>query len=115
MLRFIRLLQTAIASGRAHFAHRSGALNDVRRQLAFCENGSSVRFVMVAGKALMEDGQLLTIDEDVLKAEVRELMIEYREQHRNVDHWARTLEPIYRQMYQRCLQEEVALRRNCAK
>jgi 5-methylthioadenosine/S-adenosylhomocysteine deaminase len=88
-------------------------LNDVRRQLVFCENGSSVRFVMVAGKALMEDGKLLTIDEEALKAEVSELMIEYHAQYRNVDHWARTLEPIYRQMYQRCLKEEVALRRNC--
>ena len=87
-------------------------LNDVRRQLVFCENGSSVRVVMVAGKILMENGKLLTIDEEALKAEVRELMIEYRAQYKNVDHWARTLEPIYRQMYQRCLEEEVSLRRN---
>jgi 5-methylthioadenosine/S-adenosylhomocysteine deaminase len=87
-------------------------LNDLRRQLVFCENGSSVRVVMVAGRVLVEDGKLLTIDEEGLKAEVRELMIEYRAQYRNVDHWARALEPVYRKMYQRCLQEEVSQRRN---
>jgi len=89
-------------------------LNDLRRQLVFCENGSSVRLVMVAGRILVEDGKVLSVDEEALKAEIRELMVEYRAQYRAVDHWARALEPIYRQMYQRCLEEEVSMRRNCA-
>jgi 5-methylthioadenosine/S-adenosylhomocysteine deaminase len=88
-------------------------INDLRRQLVFCENGSPVRMVMVAGQALVEDGQLLSIDEEALKAEIRELMEEYRSQYQAVDHWARALEPIYRQMYEKCLQQEVPLRRNC--
>ncbi len=88
-------------------------LNDLRRQLVFCENGSSVRLVMVGGRVLVEDGKVLSVDEEALKAEVRELMVEYRTQYRAVDHWARALEPIYRQMYQRCLEEEVSMRRNC--
>jgi cytosine/adenosine deaminase-related metal-dependent hydrolase len=86
-------------------------LNDLRRQLVFCENGSSVRMVMVSGRIVMEDGRLLTIDEEQLKAESRELMAEYRSQYRAVDHWARELEPIYRSMYERCLQEPVPVRR----
>jgi 5-methylthioadenosine/S-adenosylhomocysteine deaminase len=86
-------------------------LNDLRRQLVFCENGSSVRMVMVGGCVVMEDGKLLTVDEEALKSEARELMDEYRSQYRAVDHWARELEPIYRQMYERCLQEPVPLRR----
>ena len=89
-------------------------LNDLCRQLVFCENGSSVRLVMVAGRILVEDGKVLSVDEEALKAEVRELMIEYRTQYQAVDHWARDLEPIYRRMYQRCLEEEVPMRRNCA-
>jgi 5-methylthioadenosine/S-adenosylhomocysteine deaminase len=89
-------------------------LNDLRRQLVFCENGSSVRLVMVAGRILAEDGKVLSVDEEALKAEVRELMVEYRTQYQAVEHWARALEPIYRQMYQRCLEEEVSMRRNCA-
>ena len=89
-------------------------LNDLQRQLVFCENGSSVRLVMVAGRILVEDGKVLSVDEEALKAEVRELMVEYRTQYQAVDHWARALEPIYRQMYQKCLEEEVSMRRNCA-
>ena len=88
-------------------------LNDIRRQLVFCENGSSVRLVMVAGRILMEDGELLTIDEEALKAEIRDLLEEYSAQNRKVDQWARLLEPTYRQMYERCLQEPVRMRRNC--
>jgi 5-methylthioadenosine/S-adenosylhomocysteine deaminase len=88
-------------------------LNDLRRQLIFCENGSSVRLVMVAGRILVEEGKLLSVDEESLKAEIRELMVEYRSQYQSVGDWARTLEPIYRQMYQRCLEQEVSLRRNC--
>jgi 5-methylthioadenosine/S-adenosylhomocysteine deaminase len=87
-------------------------LNDLRRQLVFCENGSSVRLVMVAGRILMEDGKLLTIDEEALKAEIRELMEEYRSQYQAVEHWAKSLEPIYRQMYEKCLQAPVPLTRN---
>lgn len=89
-------------------------LNDLYRQLVFSENGSSVRLVMVAGRILVEDGRVLSADEEALKANVRELMVEYRAQYQAVDHWARTLEPIYRQMYQRCLEEKVPLRRSCA-
>jgi 5-methylthioadenosine/S-adenosylhomocysteine deaminase len=88
-------------------------LNDLRRQLVFCENGSSVRLVMVAGQVLVEDDKLLSIDEEALKSEIRELMEEYRSQYRAVDHWAHALEPIYRQMYEKCLQQEVPVRRNC--
>ncbi len=86
-------------------------LNDLRRQLVFCENGSSVRLVMVGGRIVMEEGRLLTIDEEALKTEARELMDEYHAQYKAVDHWARELEPIYRQMYERCLQESVSMRR----
>jgi 5-methylthioadenosine/S-adenosylhomocysteine deaminase len=87
-------------------------LNDLNRQLVFCENGSSVRLVMVAGRVLVEDGKLLAIDEESLKAEVRQLMEELRFQYRAIDHWARALEPVYRQMYEKCLQQDVPLRRN---
>ena len=89
-------------------------MNNLRRQLIFSENGSSVRLVMVAGRIVMEDGRLLNIDEEELKAEARELMKEYRIQYQAVDHWARELEPVYRQMYEQCLREPVPMRRNCA-
>jgi cytosine/adenosine deaminase-related metal-dependent hydrolase len=86
-------------------------INDLRRQLVFCENGSSVRMVVVAGEIVVEDGRLLTVDEAALRAEIREQWAEYQQQFRAVDHWARALEPIYRRMYERTTRAEVGMTR----
>ena len=53
-------------------------LNDLKRQLVFCESGSSVVLTMVAGRIVMRNGKLLTVDEEALKAEVREAMRDYQ-------------------------------------
>jgi 5-methylthioadenosine/S-adenosylhomocysteine deaminase len=86
-------------------------LNDLRRQLIFCENGSSVRLVMVAGTIVVEEGELLIVNEEDIKEEIRELWPGYLEQLQQVDHWARTLEPIYRRMYEICLDRKVPMQR----
>jgi 5-methylthioadenosine/S-adenosylhomocysteine deaminase len=86
-------------------------LNDLRRQLVFCENGSGVRVVMVAGTMVVEDGRLLLLDERALRAEIREHWTEYQRQFQAVDHWARTLEPIYRKMYALTLKADVPMSR----
>ncbi len=86
-------------------------LNDLRRQLVFCENGSSVCAVMVAGSIVMEQGRLLQVDERELRKEIRAHWTEYQRQFQAVDHWARTLEPIYRRMYERTLQADVGMTR----
>ena len=70
-----------------------------------------MRWVMVGGRVVIEDGALMTIDEKELKAEARQLMTEYRSQFREADQWARRLEPIYREMYERALACEVTVNR----
>ncbi len=86
-------------------------LNDLRRQLVFCEDGTSVCLVMVGGTIVVENGKLLTVNEEEIKAEIRELWPEYLEQLQQVDHWAQTLEPIYRRMYELCLSRKVPMQR----
>lgn len=86
-------------------------LNDVRRHLVFCETGRDVRLVMVGGRVIVENGRVLTVDETDLKREVRELMIEYAQQFREVDRWVTELEPVYRQMYEQAVHHEVGLNR----
>lgn len=86
-------------------------LNDLRRQLVFCEEGSSVRMVIVGGRIVVEDGRLLTLDEAAIKAEIRSCLPSYQAQLREVDHWAQALEPIYRSMYERALHEPVPMER----
>jgi 5-methylthioadenosine/S-adenosylhomocysteine deaminase len=48
-------------------------LNDVRRQLVFCENGAGVRTTMVAGRIVYDGARLTTVDERALRAEAREI------------------------------------------
>jgi 5-methylthioadenosine/S-adenosylhomocysteine deaminase len=86
-------------------------LNDLRRQLVFCENGSSVVLTMVAGKVVAENGKVLTADEDSIKQEIRELMAEYHSDFSKRDDWASKLEPYYREMYFRAAARDVGMSR----
>ena len=53
-------------------------LNDLRRQLIHCEDGSSVRTTIVAGRVVYENGRIASVDERALRAELRALMVDYR-------------------------------------
>ena len=86
-------------------------LNDIYRQLVYCENGSSVRLTMVAGRVVMENGQLLTVDEEAIKAEARELMQVYRVELAEATQVAAKLEPYYREMYLRAAGRDVGINR----
>lgn len=86
-------------------------LNDIYRQLVYCETGSSVVMTMVAGQVVVENGKLLTVDEEAIKAEARELMVEYRKEMEKTWESARKLEPYYREMYRRCAAWDVGMNR----
>lgn len=86
-------------------------LNDLRRQLVFCEDGSSVALTMVAGKVVYEDGALVTLDEAAIKAEVREIMNEYGREIEAIHESAKRLEPYYREMYLTAVRQDVGMNR----
>ncbi|WP_206602841.1 amidohydrolase family protein [Leptolyngbya ohadii] len=86
-------------------------LNDLRRQLIYCEQGSSVVLTMVAGQVVVENGKVLTIDEEAIKAEVRELMSTYQVSLKQLDSEAQKLEPYYQQMYFQAAATDVGMNR----
>ncbi len=86
-------------------------LNDIYRQLIYCENGSSVAMTMVAGRVVMEDGRVLTVDEESIKQEVRELMPFYQKEIEKTNRAAARLEPYYREMYLKCAATDVGMNR----
>jgi len=86
-------------------------LNNLKRQLVFCEDGSSVAMTMVAGRIVMRDGKLLTVDEAALKAEIREAVREYLPTFARIEAHAQTLLPFYREMYERAVAQEVGMSR----
>ena len=86
-------------------------LNDLRRQLVFSENGSSVVMTMVAGRIVCENGRVLTVDEEALKEEVRALFPEHRRELAQTAAAAAELNPYYREMYLRAAAREVGMHR----
>jgi 5-methylthioadenosine/S-adenosylhomocysteine deaminase len=86
-------------------------LNDVKRQLVYSENGSSVRHLIIDGRVVVRDGVVTTIDEKALKQEARELMRGFAKESGAAREAARRLEPYYREMVQRAHARDVGLRR----
>jgi 5-methylthioadenosine/S-adenosylhomocysteine deaminase len=77
-------------------------LNDIARQLVYCENGASIREVMVNGQTVVRDGRCTTIDEAALLAEVREAAPRMLADHAAVEELNRVFEPYFREIYRRC-------------
>jgi 5-methylthioadenosine/S-adenosylhomocysteine deaminase len=86
-------------------------LNDLRRQLVYCENGASVRLVMVAGKIVVEDGRILTVDETAIRSEAREIASRHGSAYAMVRKNADVLAPFYRDMYLRAATRDVGINR----
>lgn len=86
-------------------------LNDLRRQLVYCENGSSVRLTMVAGQVVFRDGRLLTLDEDDIKREARELAAQLARESGAAAAAAAELMPHYREMYLRAMSAPIGMER----
>jgi cytosine/adenosine deaminase-related metal-dependent hydrolase len=86
-------------------------LNDLSRQLVFCEDGSSVRTVIVGGRVVCEDGCVTTVDARALRAEARELVARSKPQTDKAREQAARLEPYYREMVLRAAARDVGFNR----
>lgn len=91
--------------------HAFTPLNDLTRQLVYCEDGSSVRTTIVHGAVVFEAGRVTTLDERALRAEARSLMAGYRAQLADANRHAQSLEPAYRAMLDRAAQFPVGPQR----
>lgn len=86
-------------------------LNDLRRQLVYCANGSSVTMTMVAGRVVVDHGRIVTVDEAAIKQEIRDRMPTVRHQLAATATAAKRLEPYYREMYHRAAVTNVGFSR----
>lgn len=86
-------------------------LNDLPRQLVYCENGASVRLTMVAGEVVMRDGVLTRVDEAALKREARAMMAKFSQNSAEADAAAARLLPYYREMYLKAAARDVGMQR----
>jgi len=86
-------------------------LNDLERQLVYCEQGSSVRMTMVAGRIVYDNGVVLGIDERALRAEARDLHARRSAAVEAEAGGAARWLPYYRDMYMKAAARDVGLQR----
>ena len=86
-------------------------LNDPEKHLVFCENGSSIRLVMVAGDIVVRDGRLTRIDEAALRAELRERVPGYLAAHAAIEDRNRMFEPYFAEVHRRASLVDTGLNR----
>ena len=85
-------------------------LSDPVRQLAFSVTSEAVLTSVINGRVVMRDRRILTLDEDAVRAEVREAAERFRrERVPAMQEGARRLEPYIRDMYYRAAAEPLSL------
>ncbi len=86
-------------------------LNDLERQLVYCDPSSAIRMTMVAGRILVRDGRMLSIDEAKLRQEARSIAAAEAPRRQRIAEIAAQWLPSYRAMYAAMLQHDVGMSR----
>jgi 5-methylthioadenosine/S-adenosylhomocysteine deaminase len=86
-------------------------LNDLPRQLVYCEPARAVRHTIVAGSVVVRDGRPTCFDEAQIKAEARELAAEFVAYMAQCRAGVDQLAPFYAEMYRRANAQPVPIHR----
>jgi 5-methylthioadenosine/S-adenosylhomocysteine deaminase len=86
-------------------------MNDLTRQLVYCEQGTSVRMTMVAGQVVYENGKVRGIDEAALRAEARAIADRRADAQASEVEGAAQWLPFYRDMYMKAAARDVGMQR----
>ncbi|WP_457585011.1 amidohydrolase family protein [Ensifer canadensis] len=86
-------------------------LNDVAKHLVYSENGSSIETVMVAGRIVVKNGRLATIDEQAVFDEIAELVPAYLAEHADLERRNKIFEPFMAEIHRRATQMDIGLNR----
>lgn len=82
---------------------------DLKNQIIYCENGSSIDKVIARGKLLMDDHRILTVNENAIMSELRELWAEYRPCFEKAMKSMDKVAPHLEEMYWRCMKDSDSL------
>ncbi|QRY70902.1 amidohydrolase (plasmid) [Ensifer sp. PDNC004] len=86
-------------------------LNDIAKHLVYSENGSSIETVMVAGRVVMQDGRLTTVDEQAVLDEISELVPAYLAEHAELERRNAIFEPAMAQIHRMATGMDLPLNR----
>ncbi|NVD42627.1 amidohydrolase [Ensifer sp. HO-A22] len=86
-------------------------LNDIAKHLVYSENGSSIETVIVAGRIVMENGRLKTVDEQAIFDEIAELVPAYLAEHADLERRNSVFEPIMAEIHRRATRTDIGINR----
>jgi 5-methylthioadenosine/S-adenosylhomocysteine deaminase len=86
-------------------------LNNIHRQMVYCENGSSVRMTMVAGRIVYDTDRVTTVDERALRSEAREIFRERASALAAARSEASRWLPYYQQMVAKASARDIGMNR----
>ena len=78
-------------------------LNDIKNHLIYCENGSDIKNVMIAGKIVMKDRKILTVDEKSIIAELKLLHEDFLKSYSRVVPFADKTFEYVNKSYWKCM------------
>lgn len=85
--------------------------NDLIKHLVYCENGSSIVRVMIDGKTVVKDKEILTVDEKALLKELNDMMGEFRKEYEKTKEWADKLFPYVDEVYWKSYRQATGINR----
>lgn len=89
--------------------HSFTPLNDPVRQLVYSESGQSVDTVLVNGRVVMENKEVLTVQTKALLEEANEVGLLLREEHERAKQAADMFRPYLERMYWRCVEQDMGI------
>ena len=86
-------------------------LNDVGNHLVYCEDGTSIRRVMVNGATVVQNGRCLLVDEAAVLAEIRALAPEMLARHADAERATEAFGPFFAEIHRRCCAQPLPINR----
>lgn len=78
-------------------------LNDIKNHLVYCENGSDIKNVIIAGKMVMKDRKILTVDEKSIVAELKLLHEDFMKSYSKIVPFADKTFEYVNKSYWKCM------------
>jgi 5-methylthioadenosine/S-adenosylhomocysteine deaminase len=86
-------------------------LNVVPNHLVYCENGASIKQVVVNGVVVVEDDQCTLVDENAVLDEIREMAPELLAAHGEIERINEAFLPYFEQIHARCNSTQLTINR----
>lgn len=86
-------------------------LNSALRQLVYTEGGRGVKTVIVAGRVVIENGRLTTMDEDALLQQILDVVPQFQKDFEHIKTRVEKLRPYLQEAHRRIWAEDVGIDR----